>query len=78
MKIELEFKNKNEFSEFISGLNNSILTYQYIIQAIELDCEIPNRFQKLKNNLTIEELNERFNILINQYKQLTDIEKSFN
>ena len=47
MKVELEFKDLEEYSEFISALNNAILAYQKVVQSIILGVEFPSVFNKL-------------------------------
>lgn len=75
MKIELEFKDLEEYSEFISALNNAILAYQKVVQSIILGVEFPSIFNKLAETKTEEELKARLALLTSKYNDLEKIEK---
>ena len=75
MKIELEFKDLEEYSEFISALNNAIFAYQKVIQSIILGVEFPSVFNKLAETKTEEELKARLALLTSKYNDLEKIEK---
>lgn len=75
MKIELEFKDLEEYSEFISALNNATLAYQIIIQSIILGVDVPLVFNKLAETKTEEELKARLALLTSKYSDLEKIEK---
>ena len=75
MKVELEFKDLEEYSEFISTLNNATLAYQKVIQSIILGVEFPSVFNKLAETKTEEELKARLALLTSKYSDLEQIEK---
>ena len=75
MKIELEFKDLEEYSEFISALNNAILAQQKVVQSIILGVEFPSIFNKLAEQKTEEELKARLALLTSKYNDLEKIEK---
>lgn len=75
MKIELEFKDLDEFSEFISALNNATLAYQKVIQSIILGVDFPSVFDKLAETKTEEELKARLALLTSKYNDLEKIER---
>ena len=75
MKIELEFKDLEEYSEFVSALNNATFAYQKVIQCIILGVEFPSAFDKLTETKTEEELKTRLALLISKYNDLEKIEE---
>ena len=75
MKIELECKDLEEYSEFISALNNATLAYQKVIQSIILGVDFPSVFNKLAKTKTEEELKARLALLTSKYNDLEKIEK---
>ena len=77
MKIELEFKDLKEYSEFISALNNATLAYQKVVQSIILGVEFPSVFNKLAETKTEEELKARLALLTSKYNDLEKIEKYY-
>ena len=70
MKIEIEVDN---IEEFAIAFNNACVAYGDIISSAYFGCDIPEKFKKLL--LTPEELNDRYECLINVYKQITKIEE---
>ena len=75
MKIELEFKDLDEFSEFICAMNNATAAYQRVINSIILGVDFPSIFDKLAETKTEEELKARLALLISKYNDLEQIEK---
>ena len=75
MKVELEFNDLEEYSEFISALNNATLAYQRVIQSIILGVEFPSVFNKLAETKTEEELKAQLALLTAKYNDLEKIEK---
>jgi len=78
MKIEFEV---NDFEEFLSAFNNSIVALQDIYAGLYFGCEIPLKFEemlekKFGNNYEakIECLRNRVTLLCNIYKELEDKE----
>ena len=71
MKIELEFKDLKEFSNFISGLNNAIIAYDDVKGAIDFACEVSPKW----DNVPVEKMRERLKLLRDKYFELLDIEK---
>ena len=70
MKIELEFKNDKEFSEFISAFNNAIIAYDDVRFAKMLGCDISPKW----DDLTEEKMMERRSLLLDKYYDLLDKE----
>jgi hypothetical protein len=75
MKIELEFKDLDEFSEFMCAMNNATAAYQRVINSIILGVDFPSIFDKLAETKTEEELKARLALLISKYNDLEEIEK---
>ena len=73
MKIVIEI---NDVELFAKSLNNAIAAYGNIISAIDLGCEVPLMFDVLKT-INFENLQERYNCLIDVYKQVEHMEKDF-
>ena len=70
MKIELEFLDNEEFTEFMCGFNNAIIAYKDIINSIILGTEVPTKWYPLAEKKTEEELRHRLFVLQNQYNEL--------
>ena len=75
MKIELEFKDLDEFSEFMCAMNNATAAYQRVINSIILGVDFPSIFDKLAETKTEKELKARLALLISKYNDLEKIEK---
>ena len=71
MKIEIDVK---DITLFACALNNAIAAYGDIIYGIYMCCDIPTRFEKLKD-IPYDDLQERFKCLKDVYKQVEEIEK---
>lgn len=74
MKVTIEV---NDIELFAKGLNNAIAVYGYIINCINLCCEIPHRFEVLKT-IPFENLSARFDCLVNVYEQVEQVEKDLS
>ena len=70
MKVELEFLDKEEFTEFVSAYNNALIAYKDIINAINLGCQVSSKWDKLAESKTEEELKHRLFLLQHQYNEL--------
>lgn len=80
MKIEFEV---NDFGEFLSAFNNSIVALQHIYAGLYFGCEIPLNFDKMlkekfgnNDEAKIECLRNRVALLYNIYKELEDKENN--
>ena len=71
MKIELEI---NDIEILSKALNNALATYGDIIFSSIMRCDIPLKFEKLKD-LPDEELIKRVNAIKDIYKQIEKIEE---
>ena len=71
MKIELETNNIEILSK---ALNNALATYGDIVFSSVMRCDIPIKFEKLKD-LPDEELIKRVNAIKDIYKQIEKIEE---
>lgn len=74
MKIELDFKNQEEFIEFVSAFNNAMIAYYDIVYSIDFDCEISPKW----DGLVPEKGKARLNLLTKQYKKLIKKEEEIN
>lgn len=74
MKITIEI---GDVELFAKSLNNAIAAYGNIISAIDLGCEVPLMFDRLKT-IPFENLRERYDCLIDVYKQVEQMEKDFD
>ena len=74
MKIVIEI---NDVELFAKSLNNAVVAYGNIIRAIDLGCQVPLVFEGLKT-IPFESLRERYDCLIDVYKQVEQMEKDFN
>ena len=80
MKIKFEV---NDFEEFLSAFNNSIVALQDIYAALYFGCEIPLKFEKMlkekfgnNDEAKIECLKNRIILLQNIYKEIEDKENN--
>ena len=71
MKIELETNNIEILSK---ALNNALATYGDIVFSSIMRCDVPLKFEKLKD-LPDEELIKRVNAIKDIYKQIEKIEE---
>ena len=74
MKIEIEVE---DLKTLIDGLNNAIISYNEVVMALYLCCEVPSRLAPLKT-IPFEDLRERQKALGAIYEQLIQIEKGEN
>ena len=77
MTIELEFKDLDEFSEFMCAMNNATAAYQRVINSIILGVDFPSIFDKLAETKTEEELKARLALLVSKYNDLEKIEQHY-
>jgi len=61
--------NINDLSELLDGLNNAMIVYNDIIGAIQFNCSVSSKYEKLMD-LPEEKLIMRFKSVENLYKQL--------
>ena len=71
MKIELEI---NDIEVLSKALNNALTSYGDIVFSTIMRCNIPLKFEKLKD-LPDEELMRRVNAIKDIYKQIEKIEE---
>ena len=71
MKIELE---TNDIEILSKALNNALATYGDIVFSSIMRCDVPLKFEKLKD-LPDEELIKRVNAIKDIYKQIEKIEE---
>ena len=81
MKIEYEIKDE-EFPVFLAALNNGFLSLVDTYWALKLGCQVPTRFEKLRDNLTDSEIDilidDRLKAFNGFYKYLEKLEKEIN
>ena len=63
MKIELEFKDNKEFSEFVSAFNNAIIAYDDVRFSKMLGCDTSPKW----DDLSEEKMLERRILLLDKY-----------
>ena len=66
MKIEIEV---SDVSLFADALNNALAVYGYIVYSILNGCEIPEKFERLKD-IPFEKNEKRYKCLKDVYKQI--------
>lgn len=71
MKIELEI---NDIEVLSKALNNTLISYGDIIFSRVMRCDVPLKFEKLKD-LPDEELMRHLNALKDIYRQIEKIEE---
>ena len=71
MKITIEV---NDLELFAKGFNNAIAAYGDIVWNIKIGCDVPSRFEVLKE-VPIDDLIDRHNCLVDAYEQVVKIEQ---
>jgi len=67
--------NINDLSELIDGLNNAMIAYNDVIGAIQFNCSVSSKYEKLMD-LPEEKLRMRFKSVENLYTQLLGYENN--
>ena len=78
MKIELEFKNQEEFIEFVKSFNNAVIAYNDIVCGMILGAQVSPKWEPLLDTYGEDGLRHRVKLLIKQYEALHEVEKSLN
>ena len=78
MKIELEFKNQEEFIEFVKSFNNAVIAYNDIVCGMILGAQVSPKWEPLLDAYGEDGLRYRLNLLKEQYEVLYKVEKSIN
>ena len=77
MKVELEI---NDIVETVSALNNAIIAYNHVYQAVFFGCEAPSQFENFLKKYSYDEkikiLKNRLCILKDIYNHLLKVESS--
>ena len=78
MKIELDFKNQEEFIEFVKSFNNAVIAYNDIICGMILGAQVSPKWDPLLDIVGEDGLRHRVDLLKKQYNTLYEVEKSLN
>lgn len=78
MKIELEFKDQEEFIEFVKSFNNAVIAYNDIVYGMILGAQVSPKWEPLLDTYGEDGLRYRLNLLKEQYEVLYKVEKSLN
>lgn len=78
MKIELEFKNQEEFIEFAKSFNNAVIAYNDIVCGMILGAQVSPKWEPLLDTYGEDGLRYRVKVLKEQYNVIHEIEKSLN
>lgn len=76
MEIRLSFKDEKEFHTFMDALNNSYLALNQVRRKIELGCNDSTLWDTLDNDIGIQRLKDRCDLLYDKYIELLKEEKS--
>lgn len=74
LSITLHFETPDDLSVFTSGMNNALIAYHDVINAIKLGCEVPTKWHLFDNPEGEIKLALREKSLIDFYKQLEELE----
>lgn len=74
MKITIEI---TDIKTACDALNNAIFSYKNTIRAITLGCDLPKQLEPLRH-LEDNQLQERYDCIVNIYKQMEEIERELN
>ena len=78
MKIELDFKNQEEFIEFVKSFNNAVIAYNDIVCGMILGAQVSPKWEPLLDIVGENGLRHRVDLLKKQYNTLYEVEKSLN
>ena len=78
MKIELDFKNQEEFIEFVKSFNNAVIAYNDIVCGMILGAQVSPKWEPLLDIVGENGLRYRVDLLKKQYNTLYEVEKSLN
>ena len=78
MKIELDFKNQEEFIEFVKSFNNAVIAYNDIVCGMILGAQVSPKWEPLLDIIGEDGLRHRINLLKKQYNTLYEVEKSLD
>jgi len=74
MKVEIEFKDLDEFSKFLDAMSHAGAAYKRTIDKIFFCCNDTTLDDTLEEKYSNEELRERYMIYRQKYKELLDKE----